>query len=780
MRRIFLLAYANLRKSGGQNVFLAFLIALISLFCILSLTVMTSFMSCFDEAAEAAGAPEIFIAGQNDLFTPENKEILENDSRVSEVIYSDALYLDSAQITFAGSKKNVTLLALPFGKQDYTSYNVVEETSDIPDNGIYVSKYFNEAGGYELGERFDIRYDKIVYHFTIAGFVEDIYLGCVHSGAQAGVVFPEDTYLEFADRFSVNENGKIADIYLNDPNDAQAVTSSFLNNAETGTAKYCSMTYDVCRNYATMQPSIMAMILLAFAVILLVIAVSVIVYLIRGSLVREIKNISILKSIGYTSNAITLSLAVQYTILTLIGSVIGGIAALAIYSNIARSMQSLTWITIETNISPAFPVCVMLAILVIFFAVSYLTAFRLRNISPCKAFSAGQEQVNTFRKNTMSVSASKLPFHSSMAVRMFLNSFKQNILMTAVLMLISFALGYVMILNYNISVDTKKFVDVLMYEYADITAYANPTNYYDDLDEILAGEPDADDAIFFETVQVQIGDVNMYAYVTDDYLRTKNSSIVYEGTHPSNENEIAIGGKSAIYFGKKIGDTITLNKSGKDYEYRITGLIQTSMDNGFDCELVTDGYKKINPEFKPNTVYIYLNDNVDADEFLDHIIQEHQSKISGAANTKLTIEQSMGSYVSLVDGLLISFSVISVMIIWVLLYLLIKVRLRKNERNFRIQKAIGFTSSQIRVEVFLSFIPVAVIGAALGSILIFSISNPLSSALFGTMGIMQADFTIPFGMIAGLLVMLMAVSLLLTLIITDRIKHIAPKNENMQ
>ncbi|MBR1592459.1 MAG: ABC transporter permease [Ruminococcus sp.] len=780
MQRIFLLAYANLRKSGGQNIFLALLISLISLFCVLSLTVMTSFMNCFDKAAGAANAPEVFIAGQNELFTPENRDILDNDSRISEVVYSDALYLDNAQITFAGSKKSVALIALPFGKQDYISYNVVEEAENIPQNGIYVSKYFREAGDYELGERFDIRYDKIVYHFTIAGFVEDIYLGCVHSNAQTGVIFPEETYLEFADRFSINENGRVADIYLNDPNDARAVASSFLNNAETGAAKYCSMTYDVCRSYATMQPSIMAVILLAFAVILLVIAVSVMVYLIRGSLVREIRNISILKSIGYTSNAITLSFAVQYTVLTLIGSVTGGIAAVAVYSDIAGSMQSLTWITIETGISPVLPAAVMLAILVIFFAVSYLTAFRLRNISPCKAFSAGQEQVNTFKKDIMPVSSSKLPFHSSMAVKMFLGSFKQNVLMTAVLVIISFALGYVMVLNYNISVDTKKFVDVLMYEYADVTAYANPTNYYDSLDEILADEADADDAIFFETVQVQSGDVNMYAYVTDDYSRTRNHSVVYEGTHPARADEIAIGGKSAIYFGKKIGDTITLNKHGNNYDYRITGLIQTSMGNGFDCELVTEGYKKINQDFRPNTVYVYLKDNVDADDFLDHIIQEHQSKISGAANTRLTIEQSMGSYVSLADGLMISFSVISVMIIWVLLYLLIKVQLQKNERNFRIQKAVGFTSSQIRLEIFLSFVPVAVIGATLGSILIFSLSNPLSGVLFGTMGIMQADFTIPYATIAGLLVMLTAVSLLLTLIITDRIKYIVPKSENMQ
>ena len=186
MRRIFLLAHANLRKSGGQNLFLSFLIALISLFCILSLTVITSFASCFDEAAEAANAPSIFVAGQNTLFTPENQKILENDSRVSNVVYDDALYLDSAQITFAGSKKTVTLLALPYGTQEYTSYQVVEEMPDLPENGIYVSKYFEEAGDYALGDRFDIRYDKIVYHFTIAGFVEDIYLGCVHSTVYNG------------------------------------------------------------------------------------------------------------------------------------------------------------------------------------------------------------------------------------------------------------------------------------------------------------------------------------------------------------------------------------------------------------------------------------------------------------------------------------------------------------------------------------------------------------------------------------------------------------------
>lgn len=60
------------------------------------------------------------------------------------------------------------------------------------------------------------------------------------------------------------------------------------------------------------------------------------------------------------------------------------------------------------------------------------------------------------------------------------------------------------------------------------------------------------------------------------------------------------------------------------------------------------------------------------------------------------------------------------------------------------------------------------------------LSNPLSSALFSTMGIMQADFAIPYGMVAGLLIMLMVASLLLMLIITDRVKYIVPKSETLQ
>lgn len=779
MRRILLLTFANLRRSGGQNAFLAFLITLITLFCVLSLTVMMGFMNCFDNAAEKADAPDIFAAGQNELFDTDNKNIIDTDSRVEKAVYSDVLYLDSAQITFAGTKKSVTLIAMPLGKQDYRSYEIVEEMEDIPENAIYVSRYFKESGDYELGERFDIRYDKIVYHFVVAGFTEDIYLGCVHSGTQTGVVLPEEEYIEFANRFSSNENGKVADIYIRDKAQAQAVLSDFLNKAETGTSKYCSMTYDVCRNYATMEPSIMAILLLAFAVLLLIIALAVTIYIIRGNLVREVKNISILKSIGYSSNSITLSFALQYTLLTLVGAFIGGILSFAIYSRIADSMQSLTWITIKTAISPVMPLGVMLVIMGIFFIVSYLAALKLRKVSPCKAFSSAQEQVKTFKRNIMPVSESRLPFHASMSVKMFFGSFKQNLLMMTVLAVISFVLGYVMVLNYNISVDTKKFVDVLMYEYADITAYANPTNYYDDLDGILASEEGADDAIFFETLQVQTDGVNMYAYVTEDYGRTRNDSIVYDGRHPSADNEIAIGGKSAEYFNKRIGDVFSLESSGSKYEYIITGFIQTSMDNGFDCELTTEGYKRINSSFKPNTVFIYLEDDVDADAFLDNLITEHQSKISGAVNTRLTIDQTMGSYVSLVDGLLISFSFISVVIIWLLLYLLIKVQLRRNDRNFRIQKAIGFTSWQIRLEVFLSFIPVGAAGAVIGGLLVLLLSNRFSNMIFGTMGIMQADFIIPYPMILGILLMLMTVTFLLIFIITDRIKYIVPKSDSM-
>ncbi|MCM1508043.1 MAG: ABC transporter permease [Ruminococcus flavefaciens] len=776
MQRVFMLVKANLRKSRGQNVLLIMLILIISMFCVLSSTLLTGFMTSFNRTAEEKNIPDIFIAGQDMVFRSDNMEILEEDSRVSNVVYNNILYFDNAVITLSGSRKAIPVLAMSVSGHDYTSWEITEKSDTEFENGIYISKYYRDSGGYEIGDRFDIGYDKIYYHFTVAGFFEDCFLGCVHSGAQSGVLFPEDVYETFSEHFSSEESGKIANIYINEPDDAQAVSSSFLNKADTGTAKYCEMTYDVCKNYATMQPSMMAIIMLVFAVILLLISLSVIVYFIRGSLSREVKNISILKSVGYTSREITLSFALQYVLLVFIGSLLGSIISVTFYSYVSDVMQSLTWISMESSINPAVPVVVSFGILLLFFAVSYISAGKLKNISPRKAFDSENSQSQYFGKKFMPLYKSRLSLHSGMALKLLLQNFRQSVLMTVILAVLSFALCYIMILNYNISGDTKKFVDVLMYEYSDITVSVNPTNYEENLDEILASEEQVEDAIFFETIQVQSEDVNLYAYVTEDYSRTKNDSIVYEGRHPQTSDEIAIGGKASEYYNKKIGDVITLDKSGISFDYTITGLIQTSMNSGFDCELVTEGYKRINENFRPNTVFLYMKDGVVLDEFLDYIIQEYQSFMSGASNTIETINQSMGTYVSLVDGLLFGFSIISVIIIWILLYLLIRMRIQKNMSTFGVQKAIGFTSSQIRLEIFLSFLPIMIIGELLGLAITILCSESLSNALFGTMGIMRADFAMPYGMMTGLVILMTVVSLILAMIITDRIKYIAPRS----
>ena len=264
-----------------------------------------------------------------------------------------------------------------------------------------------------------------------------------------------------------------------------------------------------------------------------------------------------------------------------------------------------------------------------------------------------------------------------------------------------------------------------------------------------------------------------------------NKSICYKGRLPEYDHEVVISGAFAKAYNFEIGDEIKLDYGDNSYNYLITGLIQTTNNNGREALLT---YKAadhvIDTEQIPGWFWFDMIDETDdysvnserLEKILDECKDEYAAHIISTMNFYDMLGGSMTTFKSISAMMLILMVTISVIVIALILFLLIKSLIYHKRKDYGIYKALGYTSGSLMLQTALSFMP-----AVIASIIAFSIgsyygANPYMSTFMRAFGLMKCDFDIP---VTGVVIIgtgLALVSFILALLQTRRIKKIEAYN----
>ncbi|WP_303320083.1 ABC transporter permease [Coprobacillus cateniformis] len=267
---------------------------------------------------------------------------------------------------------------------------------------------------------------------------------------------------------------------------------------------------------------------------------------------------------------------------------------------------------------------------------------------------------------------------------------------------------------------------------------------------------------------------SVICYATEDYANYDNQDILYQGRFPKHTNEVAIGGLLSQSFHKQIGDTITLIKGDNQQEYLITGLIQGSNFMGHDAAMTNDAYQALSPYHQQSTLNVYLNDNINIDDFIQMIKDKYPDTFISVVNNMKTITASMGTYREIVSMLVIVIAFVTAVIIALTLYLVMKTSLTRRKKHLGIQKALGYTTSQLVLQNALSLLPALLIGSLLGSITAYYTINPILSLLFSSIGIMKVNFEIIPAIFLILNFIIIFFGFIISIFVALRIRKITP------
>lgn len=175
-----------------------------------------------------------------------------------------------------------------------------------------------------------------------------------------------------------------------------------------------------------------------------------------------------------------------------------------------------------------------------------------------------------------------------------------------------------------------------------------------------------------------------------------------EGTLPKTQKEIALSAINAEELGLTIGDSLWLILEGEKTEYTVCGIYSDITNGGKTA-------KVYNAEFhKPavwSVLYVSLKESVDKEQWMERYRQTGAAVTDIADYVKDTYGQTL-ERLYLASGVT---TISSMLVVGVVVMLFMRLIVEKNRYAVSLQKALGFTSSDVRKNYFLrGLIPVIV------------------------------------------------------------------------
>ena len=623
-----MLAFANVRKEKGHTIslFLMFLVAALVLNA--GLLVLLNFGSYFEKMAKELNASDTYLLLPTSLYNQDVKQFVSDNSAVRK-LQSENSVGGNATIPYNGDKRDISILFNNADtKRDLSRWKFVGEhlalDGDMP---AYVPYVLNIDGDYHLNDKLTVTFgNQTKLTFTIKGFTDDTFFSSFDTG-YLGVYLPERTMKSVEQKLG-NQYDKtliFANVTKQENNFAsgvkQILQSKHLISASDADNLISSIGLPLIRMSRTLMASVMASMMVAFAAIVVIVCLSVIRFRIATSIDDDMLKIGSLKAVGYTSRQIMASIVLQFTSVAVLGSVVGILLSYLTtpaLSDVFAHQSGLLW---AQGFDPAVGGITLCSILVIVLLVALLSARRIRRLNPIVALRGGIV-THSFRKNYLPLQKSKGRLSFLLGMKSMLQNKKVSVMVAVILVFVSFASAFSVVLYYNSAVDTTKFSQVPGIEQSDAEAYFNPGAGHEKIVNEIKKMDGVRKVQYIDRLTGSAGNTTIYLYAMDDYSK-KETSTVYDGRYPRHDNEVAMAGVVAKTMNKKIGDTLTLKIGNRQQDYLITGFTQGITMGGSTAFLTHSGILKLNPDFQQQALEIYLNDKTKSAAFVKTLNRQY-------------------------------------------------------------------------------------------------------------------------------------------------------------
>lgn len=777
MYSLFFIARNNLKKKKGDVAVLLFLIALAALLLYTSMSVLTGTPKIIQTAYENADTADFFFMTNVDN-AAQIREILTSQEEVTKYEESDCLYLDSANYRKDQSeeKQNFALLVNAMDEERSISKVVGIETKEQAYGAILLPYYLKAAEGYETGDSIYLTLGSCEYKFTVAGFVEDP-LFATPLNISVYSVYITREYME-----NIKENSKENywntqyKVKLQEGESTYAFeqkVSAILTKEIPGLADSISLgiNADLMKGGDQIMTNISMSIILVFSVLLVLVSLIIIRFSIRSFMEMNLKNIGILEASGYTVKQLRLVSAMEMGMLALGGSVVGIFLGSLGSQMVGRFQGMMTGIRWNQGFQPDIAILVVLGILLVVLGVTGIVSMAYRKITVLDALRSGIHNHN-FRRNHFPLEKSRMPLSLVISGKNIMGEKGKNLSILCIIILLSLTSYAGFALYQNFALDKEYVIKLSGLEAGDISITGN------DL-EAVGKEMESWEAVgsvlYFNSFSVKLSNGSNETTITcdvwEDPALVKNETII-EGRLPQYENEIVLTTVIAEEFGLEVGDVIYAEASGEKLPCIISGIDQKISNMGRKSMMTSEGATQLNGGSQALAVYVYLNDGFSYDDVASQI--EEQFPEVHIMDSKQYIEGVTSGVAIGMKLICVVFVLITVLVVFMVEMLLVKAKVIKEQKNYGISKAVGYTTKQLMIQTMMMNMPVIALGSVIGATAGVYLISPLTSMCLSMLGIRKCELSTAPGWLLFDVVGIIAIAAVVSFLASVRIRRIEP------
>jgi putative ABC transport system permease protein len=787
VKKLWMHATSNIRKTKSASATLVIMFLIAALLLNSGLLVVINYGSYFDNLKEELGASDAYFAIPDKIYTDEVKTYINENEHVKQTQTLEGLVLE-ADILSKGEEKSFPIMFTNMEeKREISKWKFVGEHLPAEDMSVYIPDIFKAVSGYQLNDKIELKYtdeetkEVKAITFVVKGYTEDVYFSSTDTG-YISFYLPEDTYQKVKGILNNSEYlTHVVFTNLDDVKNVPSIESGIrnllnLNSASLMAADPSTMLVvidlELIQLARCMMATMISAMMVMFASIIVIVCLLVVRFRIVNSIEEDIMKIGSLKSVGYTSRQIILSIILQFSLIAGIGSLIGialSYPALPAVSAVFEQQSGLKW---EQGFDAGVSGVTLLILLLIILFIAFIAARRISKLNPIHAL-RGETTARKYKRNHLQLEKANRNLPIALALKSILQSMKQNVMIIVILIAVTFSGVFGVIMYYNTTIDTKAFAEVPGMEICNAIAVLNPEMDQAEAVKTIESMEHVRKVQYLDEVKIKVEGMEVAAYVMDDYDK-KETRLVYEGRYPENKNEITLAGILAGRLDKTIGDTVTVGFGENEGQFKVVGLSNGSQMGGLNTSILATDYEQLNANFKHQSLYIYLDKGTDAEKFVAALESKFDKSILLAAiNFDKEMAEGMASYQKVVAAMGLAMLVITLLVVTLVLYFVIGSSVIRKKRELGIQKAIGFTTYQLMNQLSISFTIPITIGAVIGTLLGAFYTNPMMSLSMKSMGVMKAGFIVDPYWVVSFGAATIVFSYLLSMLITWRIRKIS-------
>lgn len=768
MKKIWTQVKYHLKKEKGSFLSFGIIIFFTAFMLNLSLVLINQVDRAYDEKFDMLHTANINLLIPKIQDVEDLEAALEKIQGVAQIECHEAVFCEAVVKEFRGV--DFSMNTIFYNREELRKLNQVEikkESSVASDQSIALPLYVSGFGEFETGEEIIYEIDGRAYTFLISGVLEEMQYGNYGKGLM-GAYLSEEAYERFVQEQDENVvmeysllTKKDSDLdqikkeigsLLNDKGIMMLSVSDSLSTKET----------------RTMVCDLLILILAAFSMVILLVSVFLCKFRISNSIEEEIVSMGVLKALGYTGNMIIGSSILPYIMVAGIAAGAGVCASyivLPVLSNVLTLQSGFSFVLCFDGKGL---ITTELLLVCVVFLFTYMAAKKIRKIQPIYAM-RGESGTKHVKRNYIPLETTKGKTSALLILKQMAACGKQNVLLFFVSFVLAILVAFASTLFYNVVIKPDNFMTTLSEELSDVVVAVKKCDL-NFLAERMQNDSRVEKVLEYFSTNVEIDEKTVTAFVGEDFKQVSND-LCYLGENPKTDKEIALG--SIFEDTYQTGDTILLKNNDKVCEYTVTGFVQSVNYQGNICEMTVEGYTALYGEADVTSLYVYLENEVDAEAFTKEYSDKYPTVITNIVNSQKMAETSREMFSEIAVIVISAVFILTMLIVFFILYIVIKSLLVQRKQELGIYKAIGYSNWQLMLQLAGSFLPVSVGAVLLSSTLALVYMPYINQIIFRTVGAVKNNLEISFTYLMIFALVQIIINFVISMVLSMPVKKIS-------